>query len=89
MHKKALYNKFSLVKVVHKTSRKDYIFFLLIFKLQRMLSFRHYKICGLISPRAMSDSVKGTVGRNQLDFALGLDGKKNVVKKCCSIMQKI
>jgi len=26
-HKKALYEKFSEVKVVHKTPRKDYIFF--------------------------------------------------------------
>ena len=33
-------------------------YFFQIFKLQRMLSFRHYKICGLISPLAVSDSVK-------------------------------
>ena len=32
-------------------------YFLQIFKLQRMLSFRHYKICGLISPQAVNDSV--------------------------------
>ena len=29
-----------------------------------MLSFRHYKICGLISPQAVSDSVKGTGTRD-------------------------
>jgi len=55
-HKKALYDKFSEVKVVYKTPRKEYIFYQ-IFKLQRILSFRELKICGLISPQAVSDSV--------------------------------
>ena len=32
-------------------------YFFQIFKVQRILSFMHYKICGLIRPQAVSDSV--------------------------------
>ena len=42
---------------MYKTPKKDYIFFQ-IFYASKILSFRLTKICGLISPRAMSDSVK-------------------------------
>ena len=55
-HKKALYDKFSEVKVVYKTPRKDYIFSNFV-SFKKFLSFKHSKICGLISPRAVSDSV--------------------------------
>jgi len=33
-------------------------YFFKFFKLKKILSSRHYKICGLISPLAVSDSVK-------------------------------
>ena len=56
-HKKAFYYESSELKVVYKTLRKDYNFFKYL-KIQIILSLWHLKICGLISPLAVSDSVK-------------------------------
>ena len=53
-HKKALYEKFSELKVVYKKPRKDNIFF------SNFLSFKEILVSG-ISPGAMSDSVNLTV----------------------------